>query len=186
MDLLSNVDNQNNTHASSATSESPNEAETRRNLDELFRQGKLNDIGQRRVRIRNRGATMSSVNTRGIDQLFSPPSSSSRNEESQPVEKSVAHLRNLGGEAIKRLGSPFKVELPKNLGDSPARFIRHAPSRSEPFARGLWPQPRQAPQGIQVGGQEMSTTLPYDPTEPGLSDAERIKRQILNMSYSRR
>ncbi|KAF7594215.1 hypothetical protein BBP40_009919 [Aspergillus hancockii] len=186
MDLLSNVDNPHLAHASSSTSESPNEAETRRNLEELFRQGKVPDIGQRRVRIRNRGATMSSVNTSGLDQLFSPPSSSSRNEESQPVEKPVAHLRNLSGDAVKRLGSPFKVEAPKHVGDSPARFIRHGPSRSEPFARGLLPQPKQKAQDIQVGGQEIPSALPYDPTEPGLSDAERIRRQILNMSHSRR
>ncbi|RMZ41604.1 hypothetical protein AFCA_003128 [Aspergillus flavus] len=182
MDLFTNADNRNIARDSMATAESPSDEETRQNLEELFRQGKLNDIGQRRVRIRNRGATMSSVNSGGLDQLFSPPSSSSRNDESQREEKPAPHLRNLSGEAIKRLGSPFKIDPPRRAGDSPARFIRHAPSRSEPFARGLLSQARKT---TQVGGQGTSNTLPYDPTEPGLSDAERIRRQILNMSYSR-
>ncbi|GAB1195074.1 hypothetical protein APSETT444_004328 [Aspergillus pseudonomiae] len=182
MDLFSNADNHHVARDSMAAVESPSDQETRQNLEELFRQGKLNDIGQRRVRIRNRGATMSSVNSGGLDQLFSPPSSSSRNDESHREEKPAPHLRNLSGEAIKRLGSPFKIDPLKRAGDSPARFIRHAPSRSEPFARGLLPQARQT---AQVGGQGTSNTLPYDPTEPGLSDAERIRRQILNMSYSR-
>ncbi|KAE8350021.1 hypothetical protein BDV28DRAFT_49261 [Aspergillus coremiiformis] len=186
MDLLSNADNHHTARDSVAAAESPSEEETRRNLEELFRQGKLSDIGQRRVRIRNRGATMSSINARGLDQLFSPPSSLSRKEENYPMEKAASHLRNLSGEAIKRLGSPFKVEPPKLAGNSPARFIRHAPSRSEPFARGLSPQAKQTAQDAQVGGQGISNTLPLDPTEPGLSDAERIRRQILNMSYSRR
>ncbi|KAE8392135.1 hypothetical protein ETB97_011768 [Aspergillus alliaceus] len=183
MDLFSNVDNHHIAHDPLITAESPSDEETRRNVEELFRQGKLNDHGQRRVRIRNRGATMSSVSSRDLDQLFSPPSSSSRNEESCPVEKPATHLRNLSGETIRRLGSPFKVEPPKRAGDPPARFIRHAPSRSEPFARRLLPQARQT---AQVDGQQASNTLPYDPIEPGLSDAERIRRQILNMSYSRR
>ncbi|KJJ32512.1 hypothetical protein AFLA70_291g001411 [Aspergillus flavus AF70] len=182
MDLFTNADNRNIARDSMATAESPSDEETRQNLEELFRQGKLNDIGQRRVRIRNRGATMSSVSSGGLDQLFSPPSSSSRNDESQREEKPAPHLRNLSGEAIKRLGSPFKIDPPRRAGDSPARFIRHAPSRSEPFARGLLSQARKT---TQVGGQGTSNTLPYDPTEPGLSDAERIRRQILNMSYSR-
>ncbi|KAE8135869.1 hypothetical protein BDV38DRAFT_123809 [Aspergillus pseudotamarii] len=182
MDLLANADNRNIACESMTTAESPSDEETRQNLEELFRQGKLNDIGQRRIRIRNRGATMSSVNSGGLNQLFSPPSSSSKNDDSHREEKPAPHLRNLSGEAIKRLGSPFKIDPPKRAGDSPARFIRHAPSRSEPFARGLLPQARQT---AQVGGQRTLNTLPYDPTEPGLSDAERIRRQILNMSYSR-
>ncbi|KAI9926916.1 hypothetical protein ASPWEDRAFT_32593 [Aspergillus wentii DTO 134E9] len=159
----------------------PSDHDTPRHLEELLSQGKLNDVGPRRVRIRNRGVTMSAVNSRGLDQLFSPPSSSSRNEETTPVQKPVPNpLLNLSGESIKRLGSPFKVEGNRRSG--PIGRFRHAPSLSDPFASGMLPHQISQPQhpGIMGGG------LPYDPTEQGISDAERIKRQILNMSYSTR
>ncbi|PLB55420.1 hypothetical protein P170DRAFT_345728 [Aspergillus steynii IBT 23096] len=167
------------------TVESPQEQDTRRHVEELFRQGKLSDGGQRRVRIRNRGATTSSVSSKGLDQLFSPPSSSSRNEETYDMAKPVAEpLRNLTGESIKRLGSPFKVETFKRSGPI-ARFVRHAPSRSEPFSRELLSQIRPATPDARLMPQGMPNALPHDPTEQGISDAERIRRQILNLSHSR-
>ncbi|PYH78150.1 hypothetical protein BO82DRAFT_160744 [Aspergillus uvarum CBS 121591] len=164
--------------------ETPVEKDTRNQLEELVRQGKLNDMDQRRIRIRNRGATMSAVNPRGIDQLFSPPSSTSRNEDSL-VEKPVNPLLNLVGDSIKRLGSPFKVEAAKRPEPSP-RFVRHAPSLSDPFASGLIPQFRPSVAGTPLKEPEITSPLPFDPTEEGISDAERIRRQILNMPYSRR
>lgn len=165
--------------------ESPQEQDTRRHLEELFRQGKLSDVGQRRVRIRNRGATTSSVNPKGLDQLFSPASSSSRNEETYDMVKPVADpLRNLSGESIKRLGSPFKVETFKRSGPV-ARFVRHAPSRSEPFSHELLSQIRPTTPDAQLMPQGLPNALPHDPTVKGISDAERIRRQILNMSHSR-
>ncbi|PYI11391.1 hypothetical protein BO78DRAFT_133478 [Aspergillus sclerotiicarbonarius CBS 121057] len=167
------------------TSDSPAEQDTREQLEELLRQGKLNDIGQHRIRIRNRGATTSAVNHQGLDQLFSPPSSSSRSEE-HLVGKPVANpMLNLGGESIKRLGSPFKVEISKRPQPSPRR-IRHAPSLSDPFASGLLPLSNSISPNSQPRNQDMTGALPYDPAEQGLSDAERIRRQILNMSHSRR
>ncbi|PWY78247.1 hypothetical protein BO70DRAFT_372005 [Aspergillus heteromorphus CBS 117.55] len=167
MDAFPNVDHHSMTPHGFTTSESPAEQDTRVQLEELLRHGKMNDMGQRRIRLRNRGATMSAVNHNGLDQLFSPPSSSSRNERSGLAEKPMANpLLNLSGDSIKRLGSPFKVETPKRPQPSP-RFIRHAPSLSDPFAT-------------------MATALPYDPTEADMSDAERIRRQILNMPYSGR
>ncbi|KAL2810843.1 hypothetical protein BJX63DRAFT_303191 [Aspergillus granulosus] len=186
MDPLPNMVNS-NTPSSSAAPKSPTEQETRRNLEELFRQGKLHDIGHRRVRIRNRGATMSAVTPNGLDQLFSPPSSSSRNEETPSVEKPILNpLLNLGGESIKRLGSPFKMEGLRRTGPT-GRISRHAPSLSDPFASGGPPQFRSMPNPVSSRSQASTTTvLPYDPTEEGISDAERIRRQILNMPYSRR
>ncbi|EAW06562.1 uncharacterized protein ACLA_082530 [Aspergillus clavatus NRRL 1] len=168
------------------SSELSDEQETQRHLESLVRDGKLTDIGHRRVRIRSRGATTSAITPQNLDQLFSPPSSASRNEETASVEKSAPNpLLNLSGENIKRLGSPFKVDGASKRPES-RRFIRHAPSLSDPFASG--PLPRARPVNRDVSSkdqQDMRGALPYDPTERGISDAERIRRQILNMSYSR-
>ncbi|KKK17944.1 hypothetical protein P175DRAFT_0557323 [Aspergillus ochraceoroseus IBT 24754] len=176
MDPLPNLVN-NVPRSSQTTTESPTDQETRRHLEDLLRQGKLNDMGQRRVRIRTRGATTSSVNPQGLEQLFSPPSSASRKEESHPVEKPIPNpLLNLSGDNIRRLGSPFKME----------GFRRHAPSLSDPFASGMIPQFRSITQDTRFRGEACTNRLPYDPLEEGISDAERIRRQILNMPYSRR
>jgi hypothetical protein len=163
--------------------EDSSDQDTQRHLEELYRQGKLNESGQRRVRIRNRGATTSSVNPKGLEQLFSPPSSSSRNEESSTGGPVDHQLRNLIGEHIKRLGSPFKLESGTRPVATP-RFIRHAPSRSEPFAGGLLPPFLTPMQNAAPENPEMNS-LPYNPAEQGISDAERIRRQILNLSYTR-
>ncbi|KAL2870996.1 uncharacterized protein BJX67DRAFT_212824 [Aspergillus lucknowensis] len=186
MDPLPNIVNSTNVR-SSVCPESPTEQETRRNLEELFRQGKLNDIGHRRVRIRNRGATMSAITPKGADQLFSPPSSSSRNEETSSMEKPIPNpLLDLSGENIKRLGSPFKMEGFRRTHPS-GRISRHAPSLSDPFASGVLPPFRSMPHYGPSGSQITPTgSLPYDPTEEGITDAERIRRQILNMPYLRR
>ncbi|KAL3438797.1 hypothetical protein BDV09DRAFT_78845 [Aspergillus tetrazonus] len=178
-----------NGSSSNVPTESPAEEETRRNLEELFRQGKLNDLGHRRVRIRNRGATTSAaVTPKSLDQLFSPPSSSSRNEETPAPEKPMPNpVASLSGEHIKRLGSPFKMEGYRRTAP-PGRISRHAPSLSDPFASGALPRFRSLNQHAQHApsrSQASASGLPYDATEAGISDAERIRRQILNMSYIR-
>ncbi|RAL16398.1 uncharacterized protein BO97DRAFT_132813 [Aspergillus homomorphus CBS 101889] len=178
------VDRETTNASNAAAIESPVEQDTWNQLEELVRQGKLNEMDQRRIRIRNRGATMSAVNPRGIDQLFSPPSSSSRQADSL-AEKPVNPLLNLVGDSIKRLGSPFKVETVKRPETSP-RYVKHAPSLSDPFASGLLPQFRPTNSGTPLKAPETTSPLPYDPTEEGISDAERIRRQILNMPYTRR
>ncbi|KAJ5908863.1 hypothetical protein N7495_001545 [Penicillium taxi] len=153
----------------------PSDEEIRRRLSNYVQGNQLQDIGNGRVRIRSRGATMGAVGPRDVSQLFSPPYSSANEEETTPVAKLVNPLLdpakgieettpatilfnpllNLDGEAIKRLGSPFKAD-----GDSqrqaPRRFIRHAPSSSDPSFGGM-----------------------LNPFEEGISDAERIRRQIL-------
>ncbi|KAL4922832.1 hypothetical protein BDW62DRAFT_3450 [Aspergillus aurantiobrunneus] len=186
MDPLPNLASSNNS-SSNVNSDSLAEEETRRNLEELFRQGKLNDIGHRRVRIRNRGATTSAaVTPKGLDQLFSPPSSSSRNEETPSTGKPMPNpILNLSGESIKRLGSPFRMEGFRRTAP-PGRISRHAPSISDPFAGGALPRFRSLAQHAPSRSQPNTSGPPYDPTEEGISDAERIRRQILNMPYSRR
>lgn len=155
-------------------------------LEKLASQDKMNDMGHRRVRIRNRGATTSAVNTRAVQQLFSPPSSTSKNESSPQEKRASKHRRNLSGETVKRLGSPFKMDAPKRPQSSSfasSKTIRHKSSFSDPFispASGV--MPRLSASQAQVQG----AAPPYDIMEPGLSDAERIRRQIMNMSHSRR
>ncbi|KAL4797704.1 hypothetical protein BDV19DRAFT_43039 [Aspergillus venezuelensis] len=186
MDPLPNLANRHNS-SSVIPTEPPaeEEEETRRNLEELFRQGKLNDIGHRRVRIRNRGATTSSaVTPKGIDQLFSPPSSSSRNDAPPAREKMLNPLMDLSGEQIKRLGSPFKMEGYRRTAPA-GRISRHATSLSDPFSSGALPRFRSLVQHATSRSQPTASGPPYDPTEEGISDAERIRRQILNMPYLR-
>ncbi|KAL3460230.1 hypothetical protein BJX64DRAFT_300697 [Aspergillus heterothallicus] len=160
MDPLPNMVNNSNPSAGAVT-QSPTEQETRRNLEELLRQGKLHDVGHR-------------LTPKGLDQLFSPPSSSSRTEETPSAPKPIPNpLLNLSGESIKRLGSPFKMEGLRRTGPS-GRISRHAPSLSDPFASGGPSQFRSMPYHAPSRSQE------------GISDAERIRRQILNMPYLRR
>ncbi|KAL4867263.1 hypothetical protein BDV12DRAFT_122323 [Aspergillus spectabilis] len=184
MDHLPNLANNINS-SSTVGSNSPTDEETQRNLEELFRQGKLNESGHRRVRLRNRGATTSAaVTPKGLDQLFSPPSSSTRNEETSSAEKPIPNpLLNLSGENIKRLGSPFKMEGFRRT--APGRISRHAPSLSDPFASGVHPRFRPLTHHAPSRSQVIASGPPYDPTEEGISDAERIRRQILNMPYLR-
>lgn len=180
MDLFSSMNNHTQGQDPFISNPMTSDPDTYSHLEEYARQGKLNDLGNRRVRIRNRGATTSAVNSRAVHQLFSPPSSSSKDETTPREKPFFNHRRNLSGDSIKRLGSPFKMEGPRRPQSSSGRSIRHAPSSSDPFSNGqlakLEPLPHLQTQGA----------LPYDPTEPGLSDAERIRRQILNMPYSRR
>ncbi|KAL5339413.1 hypothetical protein BJX70DRAFT_159099 [Aspergillus crustosus] len=184
MDPLPNLVN-NPVPSSSVIINSPTNEDTERNLEELFRQGKVNESGRRRVRIRARGATTSAaVTPKGLDQLFSPPSSSSRPEESS-TEKPISNpLLNLSGESIKRLGSPFKMEGFRRTAP-PGRISRHAPSLSDPFASGVHPRFRSSTHHAPSRSQVIASGPPYDPTEEGISDAERIRRQILNMPYLR-
>ncbi|PKX95561.1 uncharacterized protein P174DRAFT_367181 [Aspergillus novofumigatus IBT 16806] len=184
-EVLPATDDSNIVYSVPRPTEVSSDHETQDHLETLMRDGKLSDVGNRRLRIRSRGATTSSITPQNLDQLFSPPSSASRNEETTPVEKALPNpLLNLSGENLKRLGSPFKVDASKR---HEGRRIRHVPSLSDPFASGLLPQVRPVNRGAPPKDQQnMTGALPYDPTEKGISDAERIRRQILNMSYSRR
>lgn len=169
----------------------PSDEEVQRRLEHYIRDNKFQSVGHGRVRIRNRGATTTgAVAPRDVDQLFSPPSSlnSSHAEESSPFAKPpVNPLLNLHGENIKRLGSPFKLEGGVKRREAPGRSARHAPSLSDPFLSGglpSYPGPPTNPYSIQE--QEQATRpLLQDPFEEGLSDAERIRRQLVNRSFMR-
>lgn len=153
----------------------PADEEVRRRLSTYVQDNQLQDIGNGRVRVRSRGATMGAIGERGVSQLFSPPYSSATEEETTPAAKlgmpadpAKAHeesapatmlfnpLLNLDGEGIKRLGSPFKLSGSSQGDMPPRRSIRHMHSSSDPFVEVM-----------------------LNPFEEGISDAERIRRQIL-------
>lgn len=153
-----------------------------RRLESYVQDEKFQDIGHGRVRIRNRGATTGAVNPRDVNQLFSPPSSlnSSHAEETTPVAKPPMNpLLNLGGENIKRLGSPFKLDGGFKRRGAPGRVYRHAPSLSDPFSSGGIPM-YQGPTSNPSPMQEHKAPVFLDPFVEGISDAESIRRQILN------
>ncbi|KAJ5949193.1 hypothetical protein N7454_000777 [Penicillium verhagenii] len=170
----------------------PSDEEVHQRLNTYLRDNKVQDIGHGRVRIRGRGATAGAADrSRDVSQLFSPPSSLNSSqiepEETTPITKPpVNSFLNLGGENIKRLGSPFKVESQFKRRTTPGRFIRHAPSLSDPFSSGgistypgsMNPSPMQEQQ-IRQGPPLQN------PFEEGLSDAERIRREILSMPFMR-
>lgn len=172
----------------------PSEQEVHRRLNHYIRDKKFQDIGHGRVRIRSRGATTSgAVGSRDVSQLFSPPSSLAssqlESEDTTPVSKTpMKHPFPSLGENIKRLGSPFKVEGGFKRREGPGRMIRHAPSLSDPFSRGIPSYPGPAENTSPMQGQAKTPEpLPAfrNPFEEGLSDAERIRRQILNMPSTR-
>lgn len=87
-------------------------------------EGNMN-LNNRRVRIRNRGATLGGLSSRErLSQLFTPPSqSNSNNDQLLSASSSIRPP----AEEIKRLGSPFRSDAWQ-----PPRSPRHAPSRSDP------------------------------------------------------
>jgi hypothetical protein len=109
------------------------------------------DINQRRIRVRNRGATLGAMNNREhIERLFSPPTLSIPSLDGAgipPVPALPASLTALANPNVrtassslappeidpsqKRLGSPF--ELDPNKRSYRAKNPRHVPSMSDPF-----------------------------------------------------
>ncbi|OKL61110.1 hypothetical protein UA08_03463 [Talaromyces atroroseus] len=184
MDVPSNVHKRRAHHRLDS---SPNLTDIQRNVRDLARDGKLKD-GQRRVRLRNRGNTTSGgfSSKERVEQLFSPtsPFTFPGNQDSSPqVSQGLLRPR---AETIRRLGSPFRL-------DSGPRFQypkspRHAPSLSDPFMNS------SIKSQVHLEHQSGSSSaephvppgrLPYDPTEEGISDAERIRRQILNLPFTK-
>ncbi|OQE14453.1 hypothetical protein PENFLA_c038G00933 [Penicillium flavigenum] len=173
----------------------PSDQEVERRLENYVRDNKFQDMGHGRVRIRNRGATTSAVNPRDMDQLFSPPSSLNSGpiepEETTPVLKPPMNPLLDLGENIKRLGSPFRIEGGHKRREAPKRAIRRAPALSDPFSSDgpSYAGPDDSTSSIQVSPNRVHDkapgTLPYNASEDGLSDAERIRRQILNMPFTR-
>lgn len=157
---------------------SPDLRGVQRNVRELVRDGKLRD-GQRRVRLRNRGNTTSVLGSRErMQQLLSSasPFAISGSMPNTNPENSAE------GERIRRLGSPFELDNKRRLISSP-RTLRHVPSLSDPFTIGSRSHIQRERTSSLVHEQQLPTHLPYDSTEDGISDAERIKRQILNLPF---
>ncbi|KAJ5139158.1 uncharacterized protein N7515_004006 [Penicillium bovifimosum] len=164
-----------------------------RRLEGYVRDNKFQDMGHGRVRVRNRGATTGAVNQRDMDQLFSPPSSLNSGpiepEETTPVAKPMNPLLDLG-ENIKRLGSPFRIEGGNKRRETPKRRSRRAPALADPFLSGgasnIAPSHNASPMTVSPTQDpaKVASPLRYNVYE-GLSDAERIRRQILNMSSIR-
>ncbi|CAI7638543.1 unnamed protein product [Penicillium bialowiezense] len=169
----------------------PSEEEVDRRLENYVRDNKFQNIGQGRVRIRNRGATTGAVNPRDMDQLFSPPSSLNSGPiepEETPVGKPNNPLLDLG-ENIKRLGSPFRIEGGFKRREPPSRPSRAVPALSDPFSSGgpSYVAPHEATSPMQVSPTQVHEKAPIPPFnagENGISDAERIRRQILNMPFT--
>ncbi|KIV80441.1 hypothetical protein PV11_07939 [Exophiala sideris] len=113
------------------------------------------DINQRRIRVRNRGATLGAVNNReNIERFFTPPTlnipSADGSDEAAgippvpPLPASLTSLANPNARTFpsrlappeadptqKRLGSPF--ELDPNKRNYRVKGPRHVPSLSDPF-----------------------------------------------------
>lgn len=161
---------------------SPNSGGIQRNIRDLFRDGKLRD-GQRRVRLRNRGNTTTGEysSKERIEQLFSPqsPLNAPGDSVNESNRLKVIHddLLHSDVDSIRRLGSPFKLDRGP-ISDHP-RSPRHGPSMSDPSNCGT-------AQGSSTKAHDGPATLPYDATEEGISDAERIRRQILNLPFTRK
>ncbi|EED22058.1 conserved hypothetical protein [Talaromyces stipitatus ATCC 10500] len=184
MDVPSNVHKRRAHHRLES---SPNPSDIQRGIRDLVRDGKLKD-GQRRVRLRNRGNTTSGgfSSKERIEQLFSPtsPFTFPGNQPSSPqVSQDLLRPR---AETIRRLGSPFQPESGPHFQHP--RSPRHAPSMSDPFMNSsmksqihLQHHGENAPSESRVAPGR----LPYDPTEEGISDAERIRRQILNLPFTK-
>uniref|UniRef100_A0A093V187 Uncharacterized protein n=1 Tax=Talaromyces marneffei PM1 TaxID=1077442 RepID=A0A093V187_TALMA len=163
---------------------SPNPGDIQRGIRDLARDGKLKD-GQRRVRLRNRGNTTSGgfSSKERIEQLFSPTSPFTFPGNQTSSSQAPQEFLRPRAETIRRLGSPFQPESgPRFHPRSP----RHAPSLSDPFMNSsIKSQVHLHHQGESAASRAAPSGLPYDPTEEGLSDAERIRRQILNLPYTK-
>ena len=93
------------------------------------------DLSQRRIRLRNRGATLGSTANNKLDSLFTPPATTSTAAGSSATPSIPALPTSLAvpepSEREKRLGSPF--ELDPNKRSNRSRTPRHIPSLSDPF-----------------------------------------------------
>ena len=104
----------------------------------------VGDISQRRIRLRNRGATMGAMNSRDrLDRLFTPPPTLQQPDISHAATTTTTTNAAQGGtssgglaapepeDRLKRLGSPF--ELDANKRSNRSKSPRHVASLSDPF-----------------------------------------------------
>jgi hypothetical protein len=153
---------------------------------ELVFTGSSNDISQRRIRLRNRGNTMGAVSNRErIERLFTPPGTLQEPgaENAGPSSNPPSTLMPPETEEkLKRLGSPF--ELDPNKRSNRSKSPRHIPSLSDPFVS----NPFSTQSNTQSIGERLAAfgamqghnSQNVNQIEENLSDAERIKRQLLS------
>jgi hypothetical protein len=153
---------------------------------ELVFTGNSNDISQRRIRLRSRGNTMGAVSNRErIERLFTPPGTlqEPQAENIAPSSKGTSTLTAPETEEkLKRLGSPF--ELDPNKRSNRSKTPRHIPSLSDPFVS----NPFSSQSNTQSIGERLAAfgamqghnSQNVYQLESNLSDAERIKRQLLS------
>ena len=148
--------------------------------------GSSNDISQRRIRLRTRGSTMGAVsNKERIERLLTPPVTLQG-----PTTENVVPSPNLSStlmpseteEKLKRLGSPF--ELDPNKRSNRSKTPRHVPSLSDPFVSNR-SSTQSTTQSIgerlaAFGAMQGHNSQNVNQIEENLSDAERIKRQLLS------
>lgn len=153
---------------------SPSGSDLRNTLPSNWRDGKGKDSGQRRVRLRNRGATIGTSSARErLDQLFTPPAASGSVESASGVQSSSPRLPNNDQlkppEDIKRLGSPFRSDIWKN---KPVRANRHSFSISETLLSR--PIADQIPSSIGLQPESYSRQSQQEITPNSLED-ERVR-----------
>lgn len=153
---------------------------------ELIFTGNSNDISQRRIRLRNRGNTMGAVSNRErIETLFTPPGTlqepAAENAGPSP-QPFLTLIPPETEERLKRLGSPFELDPKKRSNRS--KTPRHVPSLSDPFVS----NPFSTHSNTQSIGERLATFGAMQGhnfenvhrIEGNLSDAERIKQQLLS------
>lgn len=160
-----------------------------RNIQELFRGNKGKDVSQRRIRLRNHGVTVGGVvgSRARLEQLFTPSSPTvglnNSSDDAQAAEVDTNKLSLPEGDGIKRLASPFKL-----TGLKAQTSPRHASTLSDPFSsNSLGEQDTSTTSQHQtpkpIDSHSAKVQKPYNDAEEGISDAERIRRQILNRSF---
>ncbi|KIW90234.1 uncharacterized protein Z519_08878 [Cladophialophora bantiana CBS 173.52] len=128
------------------------------------------DLNQRRIRVRNRGATLGAMNNREhVERLFTPPTSQVPGADGispvPPLPASLTALANPNARTTnasdlappepdssqKRLGSPF--ELDPNKRSYRSKNPRHVPSLSDPFINtsAFATTPNHGHNGLSIG-----------------------------------
>lgn len=164
---------------------SPSRSDLYQVKQELVFTGNSNDIHQQRIRLRNRGSTLGAVSNRErIERLFTPPGTVQQHpsENSAPSNPFSALMPPETEEKLKRLGSPF--ELDPNKRSNRSKSPKHVPSLSDPFVSNPFSTQsntqsigaRLAAFGVMQGHNSQNVNQ----LEENLSDAERIKRQLLS------
>ncbi|KAL9113619.1 MAG: hypothetical protein Q9227_002357 [Pyrenula ochraceoflavens] len=147
--------------------------------DVVFSGDPQGNLSQRRVRLRNRGATLGAFSSlEGTDRFFSPTPSRPENRDVVPLFENTG-LAPPPAEEQKRLGSPFE---PDKVSSRRNRSPRHAPSLSDPFISSPFNTRAQESSSL---GQRLAfsgeSALAGAYQEPGnLSDADRIRQLLLN------